>query len=278
MAIHECFGSYATSSAIRNRTTHMKVLKGFIKEISKLLRNSLSEISFISDAVLPQLQVEHETATSFGFTGQYGQDYVLSKLLFLLPSENKYTYVDIGAHDGYQFSNSRFLDLNPDWSGFCIEANPNIFPRLVKNRPLAVNLNQAISSKIEKVNFQMNSGYSEMLSGIVKNYGLRHKLRIKRDIAEHLDQAQILNLESTTLEAVLDEYRVKKVDILFIDIEGSELSVLSAFDFSKFRVNMILVERNYSSKGVLQLLARNNFRRIMALGSDDLYIQRDLLQ
>jgi FkbM family methyltransferase len=253
-------------------------LKSIIKQISETVKKVLTNWSYLSDAVLPRIQVNHDFVTTLGYTGQYGQDYLLQELLFLLPEKSNYVYVDLGAHDGIQFSNSRFLDSKPGWKGFCIEANPQIFNRLVENRPSATCLNFAISSATEKVKFQINSGYSEMLSGIVNNYSLRHKLRIKNDIKTNSDRSKILYIESKTLNTLFKEHQITEVDILFIDIEGSEFSALSSLDLSRFQVNMIVVERNYSSRGILQMLTQNKFTRLMALGSDDLYVRRELLK
>ena len=46
------------------------------------------------------------------------------------------TYVEIGAYDGSQESNTNFFDTCLGWSGLLVEGNPNMWDRLTKNRPL----------------------------------------------------------------------------------------------------------------------------------------------
>lgn len=253
-------------------------MKRYIKKSLTLIKSLLRVNSFISDSTIPTFSVDHDYVVKLGFSGQYGQDYFVSKFITFLPVREKYTFVDLGAHDGKQFSNSLFLDEISNWQGICIEANPKVFKNLVHNRPATRNINIAISQKNELVKFQVNTGYSEMLSGVVKNYDLRHRFRIKRDIEEHEDSSEIMEVVAMRLDSLFENLRVSHVDILFIDIEGSELSALLSIDFNKTEVNMILVERNYSSRKVLKLLQKTGFERIAALGSDDLYINSKLIR
>ena len=43
-------------------------------------------------------------------------------------------FVDIGAHNGVNFSNSLFFETYRDWKGVCIEPIPEVFEQLQKNR------------------------------------------------------------------------------------------------------------------------------------------------
>jgi hypothetical protein len=70
----------------------------------------------------------------------------------------------------------------------------------------------------------------------------------------------------------------KTIDYLSIDTEGSELEILSAFDFSAHHVRIITVEHNHSPiRGKLHdLLTSNGFTRAFEEFSDwdDWYLRQ----
>ena len=43
-------------------------------------------------------------------------------------------FLDTGAHDGIEISNSYTLEKRYDWKRICIEANPDSFEQLLQNR------------------------------------------------------------------------------------------------------------------------------------------------
>ena len=43
-------------------------------------------------------------------------------------------FVEVGAHNGIQSSNTYFLEKELNWKGVCIEANESLFSDLTKNR------------------------------------------------------------------------------------------------------------------------------------------------
>ena len=52
----------------------------------------------------------------------------------------------------------------------------------------------------------------------------------------------IIEVPSFTLETVLEKYNIHKIDILDIDVEGSELEVLDTFDYRKYNPRIIIIE------------------------------------
>ena len=70
----------------------------------------------------------------------------------------------------------------------------------------------------------------------------------------------------------------KNIEYLSIDTEGSELEILSAFDFSKYHIKVITVEHNFTNKrkSIYRLLSDNGFTRVFEEFSkyDDWYINR----
>ncbi|UIY31069.1 FkbM family methyltransferase [Neorhizobium galegae] len=79
---------------------------------------------------------------------------------------------------------------------------------------------------------------------------------------------------------MLDKYDApREIDYISIDTEGSELDILSAFDFSRRRFSLISVEQNSKTeKGIEELLRRNGYTRVFPQFSqwDGWYVSSEL--
>jgi FkbM family methyltransferase len=182
------------------------------------------------------------------FVSQDGQDKFLEKKIF--KGYKNGVFVDVGAHDGLSINNTIYFEKNNNWSGINIEPNPNVFNRLVKNRPNSINLNYAVSEKEAKLDFMMNTGYTEMLSGLKDNYDTKHLQRIEREVKIHGGKNNIIKVTAKRLESILDDNNISKINYLSIDVEGAEFSVIKSINFEKVFIDIIGFENNYISKSI----------------------------
>jgi FkbM family methyltransferase len=138
-------------------------------------------------------------------------------------------FVDIGAYDGVELSNTFILEKEYDWNGICLECNPLVLKSLKENR-IAKICDRPIWNKNDET-FYLNipSINDQMLSYIDttnRNNGIK------------------LN-PSIDLNTLLEEYGApKNIDYISMDIEGVELSVLLTFDFNKYNVKCWTIEHN----------------------------------
>ena len=65
---------------------------------------------------------------------------------FLKFKKNGY-FVDLGAYDGIQTSNTYYMETNLGWEGICVEANPRVYQSLIKNRK-SKNINVALNNYV----------------------------------------------------------------------------------------------------------------------------------
>lgn len=232
----------------------------------------IAQIPLVAEAAVPSFPpLPTEFLRSRGYMSQLGQDFLLDQMLF--GGREGGTFVDIGAHDGINLSNSYYLEAVRRWGGLCVEPNPKVFARLAENRKCKIE-QAAVGSFSGEVEFTVVNG-ADMLSGVTKNFNRRHRARIKRDIRLVSGSEEVIRLPMRTLQSLLDDHGISRVDVLTIDTEGSEMAVLQGIDFDRTRVSVVIVERNYESGKLPQFLRGKGFVRLLKIGWDDVYVRAD---
>lgn len=207
------------------------------------------------------------------YYSQWKQDQILNDDLF--HNKSRGFYIDIGAHDGVTGSNSCFFDKELKWSGICVEPNPDVFPKLIKNRPNAICINSCISDKDGLDYFTKIDGYAEMLSGLYSTYPDEHKERIDREVKAMGGKVEKIPVCTNSFNTIMDFFGVKDVDLLSIDTEGSEHHILKNIDFGKYNIKVICVENNYPQYfgETHQLLMNNGYIHHRKILGDEVYIK-----
>ena len=98
---------------------------------------------------------------------------------------------------------------------------------------------------------------------------MNHKKWLSRHFKIKEKDFKIKKIKSKTLDDILKENSLFKIDFLNIDIEGHELEVLRSLDFRKFNINTICVEiinfnKQSKEKGkkIISILKRNKFKLV----------------
>jgi len=148
-------------------------------------------------------------------------------------------FIDIGAHDGIDLSNTYYLEKELGWQGICIEAWIDKFNDLKNNRS-TVCLNNAVYSKDQLVTFKSDGD----MGGKISNDG-------------------ILTVDGLTLKTILKQQNAPKViDYISLDIEGAEVDALIGFPFKEYEVVLWTIEHNLHV-GAAERLAKGNIKNIM---------------
>jgi FkbM family methyltransferase len=161
---------------------------------------------------------------------QLGQD------VEVLKKYSKGYYIEIGASDGIELSNTYLLEKN-GWEGICIEPIPARYEKLVKNRK-AICYNKAIYHTSDMEVIFTIANRNDLLSGI--------KHHITRYRKEVFSNYRDIIVQTKTLNDILDDAKAPKfIEYLSLDTEGTELEILRSVDLNKYSFGVIDVEHNY---------------------------------
>lgn len=191
------------------------------------------------------------------YYSQIKQDkWVLSKL----GQKRNGVFIDVGAFDGVNMSNTYVLEKDFDWTGVCVECNPEVIPKLKEARTVPI-CERAVFNK-GGVMMNFNCHESQELSALTNiNTGI--------------------TVETITLNDVITQYKLpRQIDYISLDVEGVELSILKTFHFGKYDVKCWTIEHN-SCQGekdenlreIMHILLSNNY--MIKMHNWDLFAIKD---
>ena len=193
---------------------------------------------------------------------QFGQD------LFALQQsgfrKNGY-FVEFGATNGLDLSNSFLLEAEFAWSGILAEPARRWHKELMANRTCHIETDCVWSESNSHITFE-EADWGE-LSGVCVAPASETKSKGRTYTVNTISLLDLLNKFSAP----------KQIDYLSIDTEGSEFDILSSFDFSKYQFNVITCEHNHEPRreNIFSLLTANGYvRKFEAIsGCDDWYVR-----
>jgi len=143
-------------------------------------------------------------------------------------------YIDVGAFHPCQFSNT-YLLYRRGWRGINIDANHAAIALFKTVRSRDINLCAAISETPASVTFY-TWGHN---SGNTISPETAQAMTV-----ENGPPQTTLTLHTQRLDALLDRYLETgvKIDVLNVDVEGVDLSVLKSNDWSRYRPEIVIVE------------------------------------
>lgn len=232
---------------------------------------TIKKLLFFSSLIFSNLSYNQELK----YVSQNGQDNYFHSIF---GDKTDGTYVEVGAHNGIQFSNT-YIFQQLGWRGMCIEPIPEAFRQLCVNRDKnCVCIQGCIADFSGEAQFLHVDGLSEMLSGLTQKYDPRHVNRIYIEATRNNDKLALLNVTCYKLNDLLRQYGFYHVDVLTLDTEGGELDILRSIDFDTFDIDIICVEDNYDFRNAMCAhLEDHNFTLITTIGSDLIFRNKKYL-
>ena len=203
-------------------------------KIGKLVRNPRKQykniVPFLKSVVAPHKRRLYE---AFG-NESLSQPYPSHERLLKHFNQTNGFFVECGGNDGHFQDPTYYLEKFRKWSGVIVEALP-IARKCAKNRGRSIVYETALvpfGSKESSVSFIDVNAMSFIKGSIEKPQDWIHG----GETSQKISMREII-VPAKPLQEVLDDYfshhEKRDIDLLAIDVEGSELSVLQGLDFKK---------------------------------------------
>lgn len=154
-------------------------------------------------------------------------------------------FIDIGANNGRRGVSQvlKTLVFKKDWKGIAIEADPNTFQELqltYAGEDRVRLINKAISDKVGKVQFLSEKSRTASPWSTMCQYYADHIVSDKRNSASY----DVIEIESDLIMNIWALYGMPKTDILAIDAEGMDDTILRTINYTVFKPKYIMAEIN----------------------------------
>lgn len=159
-------------------------------------------------------------------------------------------FVEAGANDGFQQSNTYWLERFRGWHGVLVEPIPELFAEAVLERPGAAVFNCALVP-FDHPGGTVSMHYGGLMSVVAGARGseVADREYVKPAFLLGLEDAREVQVQARTLSSILDEVSAPEIDLLSLDVEGFEPSVLAGLDLERHAPRFIVVEVHEVSGG-----------------------------
>ena len=184
-------------------------------------------------------------------------------------------FIEAGANDGLNQSNTYYLERMRGWTGLLIEPVPALAAACRNNRRGPV-LEAALVAE-EKPGATVELHWAGLMSTVEGALGDAQATdrHVQAGLAvQQLPATARLRVPARTLSSLLDEARVTRdIDLLSLDVEGAEVMALRGLDFDRHAPRFICVEARDEAAIAALLESRYGLCEVLT----ELGTHRDLL-
>lgn len=174
-------------------------------------------------------------------------------------------YVDIGASDGIEYSNSYFLDKCHGWSGLMVDANWIRYMGLAGAGRSGDIVYGCVMDKDCTQKFTIAAGLSSVDAIEAVEEGGHDEHTARRD-AEKMGTMMKSTVGCYNFSELLLRWmkhrNIEVIDYLTIDIEGAEWHALRALDLKKVPIRLIGIETDYTNDKFVPFLEAAGYKEL----------------
>ena len=198
---------------------------------------------------------------------------------FIIDKYYDKTFLEFGATDGIDLSNSYVLEKNFGWNGSLSEPSPQWHKNLKINRPKSNIITKCIWSKSGEILEFFESDVGVLST--INDYKENDKASIPGNTIERVKSGKLVKVETISLNDVIHKFfNSIAPSYISIDTEGSEYEILKFFNFKKFRPIVFTIEHNFTEieNKIDSLMFKNDYVRIFKefTAFDAWYISKEI--
>ena len=197
------------------------------------------------------------------YKAYFGEDYIGS-------------FVEVGAFDGITYSNTYGL-AELGWKGLYIEAVPEYAGKCRKTHDGRDNIkvvNACVGQHFDNVELMVGGEYSTYNKSFADN----------KPQGWGVNYGRTFETRTMPLDAILMAHWEGDIDLLVIDVEGSETDVLKGFWLAEWKPRMVIIEaheqhRNEHLRSQAEFInayfSRYDYRKIYSDDCNNIYVRCD---
>ena len=248
-------------------------------------------INQIKPLIHPPSELDYNFTKEPDLKGQFGQAIEVSKLL---GGQTNGFFIEAGAFNGQDISNTLLLEMQYNWTGILIEPNPDLYQEMLTKQRKSYCLETCLSTEkeVQKVDFDATGAYGGIMNGEDLKPGSRADEAIKQRKESNPDFVptygafvrRTLQMQCLPLTSIIEALGNPVIDYFSLDIEGAEFPVLKTIDFDKVDIRVISIEVTKLDSifdgrltQLKYLMKRNGYEFYKEVKEDYIYVKKGLL-
>jgi FkbM family methyltransferase len=187
-------------------------------------------------------------------------------------------FVEAGANDGFEQSNTYHLERFRGWSGLLVEPVPHLHREARLERPGSRVVHAALTGP-EQHGTELMLQYGGLMTVVAGSKGSADAddAYVSEAFALGLEAPMQVSAPGRTLSSLLDEIDAPEIDLMSLDLEGFEGQALRGLDLERHAPRYLVVEaRDAESRAAVEAVLGDRFRLCEELSVHDvLYARAD---